>query len=229
MLVIVPSRNRPHSVYDLLRCWEQTGATAQLLVAVNSDDPAVDAYMNLLKDAPPHVRWLRCPTSTMISALNYAAMQLSGKHDIVGFMGDDHRPRTYGWDERIREQFAAYGPSVVYANDQLQGVALPTQVFLPGEFVRRVGAFAPATLTHLYADNYWKAVGEGVGALRYLPDVIIEHVHPVAGKVSWDEDYLRANSTYDSDRIAFEEYEAAGTLRRDIEILDTLQTEWSHE
>jgi hypothetical protein len=44
--------------------------------------------------------------------------------------------------------------------------------------------------------------------LTYLEDVIIEHMHPVAGKADWDEGYREVNAqeVYSADALAYNNY-----------------------
>ena len=67
---------------------------------------------------------------------------------------------------------------------------------------------APQVMRHLYLDNFWKHLGEQTGGLRYLGDVVIEHLHPVAGKAPWDHRYAAVNASArdTEDRIAWEMY-----------------------
>jgi hypothetical protein len=53
---------------------------------------------------------------------------------------------------------------------------------------------APPNQKQLFVDNYWKALGEALGTLTYLPEVIIEHLHPIAGKAPSDASYELSNS-----------------------------------
>jgi len=84
---------------------------------------------------------------------------------------------------------------VVYCNDLHQGEKLPTAAFVDAEIVRRLGYVVPPTIQHLYMDNYFRSLGEGLGTLTYLPDVVIEHMHPHAGKAEMDDGYRQVNST----------------------------------
>ena len=229
MIVIVPTRERPLNAADLIEAWKMTGATARLFFAVDETDPQMPAYEKLLKDAPGFVSWRRCPTTTMIEALNYAAVNYRGTHDVVGFMGDDHRPRTHRWDQHIREIFDRLGPRVVYGNDTIQGPMLPTAVFLPGEFVARANKMCPGGLVHMYADNYWKALGERADLITYLPDLVIQHVHPITGQVPWDEGYIRVNDggLMATDKVTFDEYTGSVNMSRDVAILEELHAKWS--
>lgn len=51
-------------------------------------------------------------------------------------------------------------------------------------------------------------LGNDLGCLSYLPDVIIEHLHPGAGKAEWDERYAAVNSPERnaSDKAAFDRF-----------------------
>jgi hypothetical protein len=61
---------------------------------------------------------------------------------------------------------------------------------------------------HLYFDNFVKQLGIDLSALIYLPDVIIEHLHPVAGKAEMDEGYARVNQPkwYEEDLLTLQKY-----------------------
>jgi len=78
---------------------------------------------------------------------------------------------------------------------------------------------APLSLIHLYFDNFWKTLGEQARCLAYLPEVVVEHMHPFAGKAKWDENYTRVNDTdmYRRDEAAFRAYAESGQLAADIQ------------
>lgn len=79
---------------------------------------------------------------------------------------------------------------------------------MDSEIVRRLGYMVPPTIQHLYIDNYFKTLGEWLGTLAYLPNVIIEHMHPHAGKADMDDGYRQVNSreAYRSGRDAYNAY-----------------------
>ena len=210
MIYIVPSRGRPHKIEELIKSWDETRINAHLFVAVDEDDPAVGAYRKILKDAPDWVSWRLAPRMRMIGTLNHWALKFIHHNDVIGFMGDDHRPRTIGWDEKI--EITALDPAVVYGNDLLQGANLPTAVALPSDWIDVLGWMAPPCLTHLWADNFWRELGTELGRLTYLPDVVIEHMHPIAGKSEWDDVYVEVNSgeMYTNDASAYLKFKQTG-------------------
>ena len=193
MLVIVPTRGRPKNAARLAEAFEATDSlNADLVFVADHDDPELPAYHL----ACPRLLIYRGEAGKGLTGpLNWAAGLYADIYDHLGFMGDDHLPRTRGWDAHVLGALDAMEPRVVYGDDLLQGAALPTAAFMPSRLVRALGFMAPPTLRHLYVDDFWLELGRAVGGLRYLPDVVIEHVHPAAGKVAMDERYALVNST----------------------------------
>jgi hypothetical protein len=217
--VLIPTRGRPGNAARLATAFRDTHALDAVAVFVaDHDDPELPQYRTLLEDGLLDRLMILDPGHStgrgMCGALNYAARRYAELYDYVGFMGDDHLPRTPHWDSRILEELDSLEPRVVYGNDLLQGAALPTAAFMHSRMVRAMGFMAPACLRHLYADNFWMTLGQAVDGLRYLPDVVIEHIHPAAGKADMDERYRVVNSaeTDQSDRREWTLYQTDGRM-----------------
>jgi hypothetical protein len=230
LAVVVPSRGRPHTVAELAEAFRDTcSERTWLLFAVDEDDPQHQAYTDAVAEqlvGHGRVTMDSQPAGTMVSALNHAARKLLVSHEAVrpeaiGFMGDDHRPRTKGWDRAYLDALTAL-PGIVYGNDLLQGANLPTQCAVSAHVVRALGHMAPPELTHLYVDNYWRDLGAAAGCLSYLPNVVIEHLHPMAGKADWDDGHRRVNQAamYERDGAAYAAYWAT---HRDRDVLAVRQ------
>lgn len=219
LLVIVPSRGRPAAATALAAAFSDTcTADTRLAFAVDADDPTIDAYTGT-------TLWINHGRKTMVAALNGAVEDLLDPDTFaVGFMGDDHRPRTIGWDRAYLDALHELGTGIVYGDDLLQHERIPTQVTMTADIVRSLGHMAPATLTHLFVDNYWRDLGQAAGCLRYLPDVIVEHLHPFAGKAVWDDGHRRVNAPamYQRDSDAYADY-AGSHLAADIAKVQALR------
>lgn len=181
---------------------------SRLWFIVDPDDPTAEEYPNSLVEPVTLTYQLgeKLPLSGMLPPLNKAITIpeiLPRDVTVVGFVGDDHRFRTNGWDAAIDDWLAEH-PGIAYADDLLQREALPTQWFVSRSIVDEFGMGLP-TLRHLYIDNYWKAFGSAAGCLYYLPDIVIEHMHPTAGKGEWDDSYRANNSgaMYQADSEAY--------------------------
>lgn len=211
LVVIVPSRGRPDNAYWLAEAFRDTTEyDVRPVFAVDSDDPKASEYNEVVRLGLGSV--IVADHTSMVDALNKRAAGFAELEDelrpaAIAFMGDDHRPRTQSWDRAYLDALAAK-PGIVYGNDLIQGEQLPTQCAMSTEVVRALGHMAPPVLRHLYVDNYWRDLGKAAGCLTYLPDVVIEHLHPVAGKAAVDDGYRRVNAPemYQRDAAAYETY-----------------------
>lgn len=221
LTVLVPTRGRPEAAVELAEAFQDTcTAETRLVFVINEDDPTRQEYSRLAygSDWWNGTRAQICyvDASNMVEALNLAAMDLvqpgpqweSSLPFAVGFMGDDHRPRTKGWDSAYLEALHKLQIGIVYGDDLMQGRRLPTQCAMTASLIRIMGYMAPPTLTHLYVDNAWLTLGQTARCIRWLPEVIVEHMHPAAGKADWDAGHLRVNDSemYSKDEKAFADW-----------------------
>ena len=225
LLVLCPSRGRPDSARELLDTFQRTksNTSSYLAFVVDIDDPTAGEY-------PRGTYVIERGRPGMVDALNRVAGNEVSKYGYIGFVGDDHRFRTKGWDNVMLAYLSRAGGGFAYANDLLQGENLPTAVFVSSEIVKELGYFAPPNLAHLYVDDSWKLLGDGADCLYYFPDIIIEHMHPYAGKAEWDEGYKRVNDSavVSADRWAYEAWvagEASADIARVREALRQLQAD----
>lgn len=206
LTMVCPSRGRPGNITELVQCWDQTGAQAQLLVIVDDDDPELDGYLGAPLHGGRRLMVIEEPRrlGPILNAIMPPLASLNPPGSAVGFLGDDHRPRTPGWDQALVDAL----PGVAYGNDLLQSENLPTAVVMSAGIVTTLGYFSPPGVMHLYMDDFWRQLGHSLGALTYLPGVIIEHMHPVAGKASLDEGYVRVNAPhqYAADSMAYSQF-----------------------
>jgi len=203
LLMLVPSRGRPDNIAALVESWrDTTGREAQLLVAVDDDDVELERYRAL------NVELVVGPRLRLGPTLNKLAVERSRDHFAIGFCGDDHRMRTKGWDTLFLDELRDLGTGIVYGDDLLQRENLPTAVAMTSDIIATLGYMVPPGLIHMYADNFWLALGKELGRIRYLPDVVIEHMHPVAGKAPVDAGYAEVNAPgmYARDRAVFQRW-----------------------
>lgn len=223
LLVIVPSRGRPRNIAGLYVAWsETTNRDARLLVAVDEDDPALPEYRRVcsLIDVDLEVG----PRLRLTGTLNKVATQHAQQHKAVAFMGDDHRPRTVGWDTNLLAEMDRLGTGIVYGNDLLQGEKMATAVAMTSNIVTALGYMAPPQMVHLCLDLVWVDWGRAIDRLVYLPDTVIEHMHPAAGKAANDAGYEEANSPHQTaaDHAAYRAYRDGPLFAADVVKLKAL-------
>ena len=204
MVIIVPTRGRPANIEDLLFSLRETNTVSDLWLVLDDDDIELDHYIEL---GVPAIIVAR-EGKGMAKPLNKAANHLKNDYRHFAFIGDDHRPRTEAWDKFFIEELDRLNTGIVYGNDLFQGEGLPTAVAMTGDIVHALGGMVPPGLIHLYLDNFWMKLGTDINRFSYLPEVILEHLHPVAGKAEWDQGYkdVNAEEIYLADKKAFDDY-----------------------
>lgn len=208
LLVMVPTRGRPQNMLDLIATFLETSEldSTRLWFWVDNDDPerhnyksAVEPFLGL------GIEFTCGPRLRLGPTLNKMAAGRVGQFEYLGFVGDDHRFRTPGWDVIFEEALSWHSMAMVYGNDLVHGPNIPTAAFMTSTIPKKLGYFVPPGIMHLFADNAWKTMGEAT-QLIYRGDVIIEHMHPLVGKAESDEGYVEVNApeVYQRDQAAFE-------------------------
>lgn len=222
IVVIMPSRGRPERAASAIRAIRATASlvSTNVVLVVDADDPELPCYEGLrFPEFGPEVALVTLApedSGNLVRATNTVAMRIAQENPaaIIGNLGDDHCCRTPGWDRRITETLI--GPGIAYGDDLLQGEMLPTAPFISASIVNALGWYFLPSLTHMYVDNALKRVGQAIGSYHYLPDVVIEHLHPGAGKADLDEGYLRADASTEADRDAYHRWRYEGGLDADV-------------
>lgn len=186
--LLIPTRGRPDNVWRLLRSVCATRAKPELVTAhlwIDDDDEATLSIEPELSKAGVHVHV--GPRGTLTDAYNKLAEKSSGS---ILFSGaDDIVFRTPGWDEQVRAQFAEDPFCLVYGDDCLQHEKLCTHPFVSRRAVEALGYFYPDTGGVNVTDVWLFLIYRELRRLRYLPNVVIEHLHFLRGLAEYDETY----------------------------------------
>jgi len=204
LAILVPSRGRPNAIASLYAELARTKTVADLIVVVDDDDEQMNEYIEL----GVTLFVVKRDGKGMAKPLNKAASHFKDAYRHFAFLGDDHRPRTQEWDKAFVTALDELGTGIVYGNDLFQAEQLPTAVAMTGNIVHALDGMVPPGMIHLYLDNFWMQLGKDLGKIRYMGHIIIEHLHPVAGKADWDDNYREVNAeeVYSADAKAYYDY-----------------------
>jgi hypothetical protein len=242
LAVIIPSTGRAEQCARLVERIHKT-AHDPVSVVVSVEQRDVRAYADILVSDQftgpfrglVHERPVDdFPGSNHVAAMNRAQRWLLGfpmaptglDPVMIVKMDDDHWPVTSGWDVQYLNALDALGGTgVVYGNDLFQGERLPTVPGISTNIVRDLGWYAPPQLQHWHCDDFWLQLGKRSGRLRYLPETIIEHRHPQAGKARRDAVYAAGGENVE--RIAADGREWDKIMMRPLD-RPSLMTEWAN-
>ena len=208
LLVITPSRGRPQKLAAMIdACLSLSEACTTIAVGTDDDDPERRAYEKVLWPAAVngHVRHFAGTRRTLAGWTNLLAEGgIAEGYRALASLGDDHVPRTQGWDRLLLEALDKLGgEGIAYGNDLHQGEALPTAPVISSGIVEALGYMMVPELAHMHVDDAWRDLGQAAGCLAYVPEVVIEHQHPDAGKAVTDETYAGSAAGLSADRDAY--------------------------
>ncbi len=204
LALLIPTRGRPGNIRKVISAWDFTGAWdhADMILVVDADDPEIEGYHEALHDLPDLLgrqfanlvimdEWM-----PMVHKLDKVAdlFAQTKAYFALGFAGDDHIPQTIGWAETYLAQLRELGTGLVYSDDGYQGRNLCSEWAMTADVVRALGRMVPAPVEHMYSDVSLLDLMDAAGAARHLPQVRIEHMHPIVNKAPDDEQYQRVNS-----------------------------------
>ena len=173
--------------------------TQTLIFIVDGDHPEEHDYTRVARG---HQMYFQ-PWCGLSATLNTQALHLAQRYQYVGFLGDDHRPRTKGFDTRLIGALDAVGSyGIVYGADGrpwhysprsgfvcMEDVHYPmTWWVMNSRVINLLGQMVPWPLSHTCVDDYVWQLGYQTGNL-WFEDVVVEHLHPLWGKAETDESY----------------------------------------
>lgn len=218
LVIIVPTRGRPAQLARLVNAVAGTTCgRAEVLALVDDDDETRGVYLEYGARHGVHV--MIGERQGLVGSTNHGArLALEGDDPptYLASLGDDHLPRTLDWDVRLIKAIRGMsGPGWAYGNDLLQGERLPTAWVQHADTVRALGWMMLPTLQHMYPDNVVADLGRATDRLAYIGGVIIEHMHPAAGKADVDESYAQSNRAeqYLRDQRAYDAWRDIGMDR----------------
>lgn len=113
------------------------------------------------------------PTGSPTGPLNVAALASLAR--IVGFIGDDSRFETEGWDLMVREALRL--PGFCWGNDGHK-VPWASTVFVSKPIVSRLGWLALPSLNRGYFDVVWLRLAQETQSQRLIPAMFRHHNLP---------------------------------------------------
>lgn len=205
LLVVMPTRGRPDRFGEFAEAFVNTRGDerTRVLACLDADDPTAAAYPPL----PDHVGWYDVgERDGFAPRLTNMALCYTDEFDHIASFGDDHLPRTKGWDMLLTLPLIGRGGGISYPNDGFQGVRCATAPVISSNIVDALGWYSPPCLSHYWVDDFWMDLGDALGRLWYLGDVLVEHMHPAAHKAVADPTYDNEAGHAEADRAAWELY-----------------------
>jgi hypothetical protein len=216
--LLLPTRGRPALVERLFRSIAETTAhldRVEVILYVDENDTGSHHLDS------KEVRVVRIVGPAMSMGAYNSACLARARGDIIILANDDMVIRTRGWDNRIAEIDADFADGIylAYGNDLFKKRGLCTFPILSRRTCELLVEPYPAAYrgafidVHLF-DIFKRLQHAGFERIRYLDDVVFEHLHYRTGKEVFDETYKRrARFEGDPTFIAMAKVRSTGASR----------------
>lgn len=196
LALLVPSRGRPHQAERLAKSLELCEGDTEIIFGLDHDDVTLPSYLQMLPELQDdRIHTVIGEREVLGPKTNTLWAEVHDLYTHFGSFGDDHWPRTQGWDRVLME---ATGPTgISYGDDTAMGPNLPTAPVITADIPEVLGWVCLPTLRHYCVDNVWKDLASGAGCLTYRGDVVVEHLHVTTGKAPNDQTYVDAGGFYE--------------------------------
>jgi glycosyltransferase involved in cell wall biosynthesis len=191
--ILCPTRNRPQNIKRLVDsiCSTVKDVTQlEFLVYIDDDD---EESIPAIQEAAERIPTNAVQGNKLIGSQMYNELGKLAKGDIIMFAADDIAFRTPDWDQVVQQEFAKYEDKIlfVYGEDGFQKGRIGTHGFIHRFWMELVGYVLPPKLASAYTDEWVTELADRVGRRCYLPNLIVEHLHPATGKSPQDETYTQ--------------------------------------
>ena len=171
LLVITPSRGRPWHLQRLAAALRDTCTMdTALAVAVDDDDPRLADYKDL---GLPDLR--TGPRQNLTAWTNQIALERAADYRFLASLGDDHVPRTPGWDRELCGEIEQMGGTGLAYGDGSRWV-IPEAIVMSSTIVTALEWMANPRCGHYKIDDTWLMLGVATGLIRYRHDILVEHM-----------------------------------------------------
>lgn len=199
VLVRMPSRGRWAQALQTLTAYrELAGIPIDLEVVADYDDES------LTTEVLYRLSLMACTVTygahkSKIEACNGGRVN---EWDILVLGSDDMMPVKEGWARRVVELFEEHWPTLdgaIHLDDGYAHERVNTLTIMGRRLYDQFGYIYHPSYKSVFCDDEYTEVLQAMGRLVYVPEVLIEHRHPAAGKARQDALYLRNDALWKQD------------------------------
>ena len=158
---------------------------------LDDDDPALEEYERCSPSRRSRRRADHGPRVSFAAWTNEIALKRAREYLFLASFGDDHVPRTRGFDKARVDACTQDGPAIAYPWDGMRE-DIPEAPVVSSEIVPALGWLIDPAVSHYYGDNTLADLGPGAGACG-PSRLAVGHRHPGRGAGTSDATYGSAS------------------------------------
>lgn len=189
--ILLPTKNRPNNLIrfaDNILATADNPANIELCFYLDDDDtisiPAVQTVAEKISTQA-------LQGNLKMGSQMYNELYRVANGEIFMISADDIIFKNKGWDTLVVNKFDEYDDKILYlyGEDGFQHGRIGTHGFIHNNWIDILGYTLPIQLSFAYVDEWLTELAKRVGRNCYIPELIIEHLHPVVGKAVNDDTY----------------------------------------
>lgn len=189
--ILVPTKKRPN---NLIRFVDNIATTAdnvndiELCLYLDDDD---DISIPAVQQIAEKINTQAIQGNLKLGSQMYNELYKLAQGKIYMISADDIIFKNKGWDTLVKNVFEKYEDKILYlyGEDGFQHGRIGTHGFIHSNWIDILGYTLPWKLSFAYVDEWLTELAARVGRNIYLPELVIEHLHPCVGKAPNDETY----------------------------------------
>lgn len=239
LLVVCPSRERPHRIMDMIKSMERTidPDYTDLVVLLDKDDKTIGQYDNILPSWVKYRVYDRTNDETLTTEIINRAFKEFNNYEYYSVTNDDIVYKTKGWDKGLSKplkissgqddtMFNKYGKtSAMYMDPSV----FPITSVIDGDIVRALGWLQYPELRHSCGDNIWYWIARRTDSSYTNPSYHTDHISPYFGLAEEDETFRKSNAHNNmEDHAIYKEwlkYKCGSDLRKVFKLKRTKEKE----
>lgn len=208
---VFPSRQRPAKFFGCIENIKKLSNSTnyEIICALDEDDKTMNN--DEVKEKVKNYQNVKCyygTSANKIAACNREIGKISEDTSIVCLHSDDMRFMVPGFDNEIRFAFKENFPEfdgAVHFPDQKTGNRTMTYTMIGIKLLKKLGYLYHPDFLSVYSDNHLTEMTRAMGKYVFIDKLILNHDHPIWGKVPWDEQYRKTESQeyYEKDRETY--------------------------
>lgn len=189
--IIFPTKNRPKNVTRFVDSIFDTAdnvSNIELCIYLDDDDTL---SIPVVQQTAERIATQALQGNIKIGSHMYNELYRIATGEIFMFAADDIVFRTKGWDTIVKNKFEEYADKIlfIYGEDGFQHGRIGTHGFIHSNWIDTVGYVLPPKLASSYTDEWITELSARIGRKCYMPELLVEHLHPATGKASNDQTY----------------------------------------
>ncbi len=201
----MPTRYRPLIFKRMFESWRANSVCSDLIIGLQNDDEDLAEYLKVIAGEPADKSYYIMLDNIGLAGKYNELYRQFPNYEAYALLNDDHIFRTPNWDSLIMARLKSLQEKqghklhIISWQDGWMNDLMPAG-FCTKELLEIIKTPCPVGyMSHVFIDNTYQMLAGFAGIGEYMPEIMIEHMHPEKGKGEIDKNYTGHLQKFDYD------------------------------